>query len=358
MISGFRLWILFLASSAATAAAAVAATTAQQTGAINTGDGGASAGTAAASNPDEGSLLSSPAAPAAEAAAATAAVGGIESGAHYELDLERQRSASSGSFADAWSADERKSEFGEVIAAAPSGGEEAAPFLRIKRHQQQQQQQVNISARQSSGGERGRPASWRSTAGGSIVEVGDDGADEKVQHNQRHHESKQVTQAAVAAATTTGQRSSREESNKPEPPPPEPRGQTLLSGAATQPRGKGPVVYTNQFVIEVEGGEEEAKKLAAKHGFVYLNHILADFYHLEHRRLSKRSLSADQDLADISIRDEPQVSFALFSIVVIIVVVVFRVPLSVFPYVWLCARILVVEPTSVSQSAGCWLAAG
>lgn len=68
-------------------------------------------------------------------------------------------------------------------------------------------------------------------------------------------------------------------------------------------------IYTNQFVIQVEGGEEEARKLASKHGFVYLNHILDDYYHLEHRRLSKRSLSLDQDALNISIQDEPQVSY-------------------------------------------------
>lgn len=77
---------------------------------------------------------------------------------------------------------------------------------------------------------------------------------------------------------------------------------------------QGPI-YTNQFVIEVKGGEQEARKLAAKHGFVYLNHILADYYHLEHRRLAKRSTS--QVLARAaelsgSIKDEPQVSIVCY----------------------------------------------
>lgn len=72
-----------------------------------------------------------------------------------------------------------------------------------------------------------------------------------------------------------------------------------------------PPIYTNQFVIQVEGGEEEARKLALKYGFVYLNHILGDYYHLEHRRLSKRSLSPSQDILNISIQDEPKVSVQL-----------------------------------------------
>lgn len=70
---------------------------------------------------------------------------------------------------------------------------------------------------------------------------------------------------------------------------------------------RGPV-YTNQFVIQVQGGELEARKLAEKHGFVYLNHILGDYYHLEHRRVLKRSTSLHQEALNISIQDEPQVS--------------------------------------------------
>ena len=68
-------------------------------------------------------------------------------------------------------------------------------------------------------------------------------------------------------------------------------------------------VYTNQFVIEVKGGEEEARRLAEKHGFIYLNHILGDYYHLEHRRLAKRSADlVDMNELDISIEEEPHVS--------------------------------------------------
>lgn len=79
-------------------------------------------------------------------------------------------------------------------------------------------------------------------------------------------------------------------------------------------------IYTNQFVIRVEGGEDEARRLAEKHGFIYLNHILGDYYHLEHRRLAKRSLDSFDVLElDTSIQEEPHVSsqsdvfFCLFS---------------------------------------------
>ena len=68
-------------------------------------------------------------------------------------------------------------------------------------------------------------------------------------------------------------------------------------------------VYTNQFVIQVGGGELEARKLAEKHGFIFLNHIFADYYHLEHRRVAKRATSPHLDSElEISIEQEPQVS--------------------------------------------------
>lgn len=84
------------------------------------------------------------------------------------------------------------------------------------------------------------------------------------------------------------------------PPPASQQQQQSTSGSHKQP-----VIYTNQFVIQVKGGEAEARRLAKKHGFLYLNHILADFYHLEHQRLSRRSASPSSDLA---IGEEPQVS--------------------------------------------------
>lgn len=80
-----------------------------------------------------------------------------------------------------------------------------------------------------------------------------------------------------------------------------------LQSSPASPASRSPV-YTNQFVIQVKGGELEARKLAQKHGFVYLNHILGDYYHLEHQRLSKRSASAREEALNISIEDEPQVS--------------------------------------------------
>lgn len=69
-------------------------------------------------------------------------------------------------------------------------------------------------------------------------------------------------------------------------------------------------MYTNQFVIKVEGGPEQARKLAQKHGFAYLDQILGDYHHLEHRRLSKRA-ALERPFANLSLQDEPQVSCLL-----------------------------------------------
>lgn len=85
---------------------------------------------------------------------------------------------------------------------------------------------------------------------------------------------------------------------------------SVSGGSSLAPSKSARVVYTNQFVIQVKGGEDEARKLAQKHGFVYLNHILGDYYHLEHRRLARRSTSLSQEALNISIEDEPQVSSA------------------------------------------------
>jgi len=82
------------------------------------------------------------------------------------------------------------------------------------------------------------------------------------------------------------------------------------SSVGGNPRAQD-AIYTNQFVIQVAGGELEARQLAHKHGFVYLNHIIGDYYHLEHRRLARRSTSATGGPVgqlQESIGQEPQVS--------------------------------------------------
>ncbi|XP_064474546.1 furin-like protease 1, isoforms 1/1-X/2 isoform X2 [Ornithodoros turicata] len=49
-------------------------------------------------------------------------------------------------------------------------------------------------------------------------------------------------------------------------------------------------IYTDQFVVHVQGGTRVARELAEKHGFSYLGNLFDDYHHLRHKRLAKRSL--------------------------------------------------------------------
>ncbi|XP_019626819.1 PREDICTED: furin-like isoform X3 [Branchiostoma belcheri] len=51
-----------------------------------------------------------------------------------------------------------------------------------------------------------------------------------------------------------------------------------------------PKLYSNQWAVEVVGGEAEARKLAQSHGFSYKGKILNGIYLFEHRAVFKRSL--------------------------------------------------------------------
>jgi furin len=54
--------------------------------------------------------------------------------------------------------------------------------------------------------------------------------------------------------------------------------------------------YTDKWAVHIEGGEDVARRLAEQHGFIYLDRIMQDFYHLQHRKVSKRSLSPSSHL--------------------------------------------------------------
>lgn len=65
-------------------------------------------------------------------------------------------------------------------------------------------------------------------------------------------------------------------------------------------------IYTDQFVVHVEGGAELARELANKHGFEYLGQVFGDHYHLRHKRIAKRSLSRSEE-HHRSLEQEPSV---------------------------------------------------
>uniref|UniRef100_A0A4W6BXA5 Furin (paired basic amino acid cleaving enzyme) a n=1 Tax=Lates calcarifer TaxID=8187 RepID=A0A4W6BXA5_LATCA len=53
----------------------------------------------------------------------------------------------------------------------------------------------------------------------------------------------------------------------------------------------GQKVYTNTWAVHIPGGQEEADRIASKHGFINHGHVFGDYYHFRHRTVAKRSLS-------------------------------------------------------------------
>ncbi|XP_035697750.1 proprotein convertase subtilisin/kexin type 5-like [Branchiostoma floridae] len=62
---------------------------------------------------------------------------------------------------------------------------------------------------------------------------------------------------------------------------------TVLAGVVTS---RDPL-YSNEWAVQVEGGQEEAVRLADKHGFTYGGKIFGDYHLLRHSHVSRRSTS-------------------------------------------------------------------
>ncbi|XP_073762993.1 furin (paired basic amino acid cleaving enzyme) a isoform X1 [Danio rerio] len=71
----------------------------------------------------------------------------------------------------------------------------------------------------------------------------------------------------------------------------------------------GQKVYTNTWAVHIEGGEEEADRIARKHSFVNHGNVFGDYYHFRHRTVVKRSLSEHRG-THIRLHTEPQVMWA------------------------------------------------
>uniref|UniRef100_A0AAQ6AAK4 P/Homo B domain-containing protein n=1 Tax=Amphiprion ocellaris TaxID=80972 RepID=A0AAQ6AAK4_AMPOC len=65
----------------------------------------------------------------------------------------------------------------------------------------------------------------------------------------------------------------------------------VLLVAGLGPPVLGQKVYTNTWAVHIPGGQEEANRIASKHGFINHGHVFGDFYHFRHRAVVKRSLS-------------------------------------------------------------------
>lgn len=74
----------------------------------------------------------------------------------------------------------------------------------------------------------------------------------------------------------------------------------VVAGSSSEP------IYTDQFVVNVDGGPDVARDLASKHGFQYLGQVFGDHHHLRHRRIAKRSLAPSHE-HHRSLQQEPNV---------------------------------------------------
>uniref|UniRef100_A0AAQ6A909 P/Homo B domain-containing protein n=1 Tax=Amphiprion ocellaris TaxID=80972 RepID=A0AAQ6A909_AMPOC len=68
-------------------------------------------------------------------------------------------------------------------------------------------------------------------------------------------------------------------------------------------------VYTNTWAVHIPGGQEEANRIASKHGFINHGHVFGDFYHFRHRAVVKRSLS-DHRGTQVRLQRDPKVTWA------------------------------------------------
>ncbi|XP_030620829.1 furin (paired basic amino acid cleaving enzyme) a [Chanos chanos] len=81
----------------------------------------------------------------------------------------------------------------------------------------------------------------------------------------------------------------------------------ILSNSVTR-LSQGQKVYTNTWAVHITGGEEEANRVARKHGFINHGNIFGDYYHFRHRRVVKRSLSEHRG-THLRLHREPQVTW-------------------------------------------------
>ncbi|XP_014666816.1 PREDICTED: furin-like [Priapulus caudatus] len=51
-------------------------------------------------------------------------------------------------------------------------------------------------------------------------------------------------------------------------------------------------IFSDKWAVNIIGGEQVAKDLARKHGFIYLAPIMPDYYHFQHRKVAKRSITS------------------------------------------------------------------
>ncbi|XP_037611019.1 furin (paired basic amino acid cleaving enzyme) a [Sebastes umbrosus] len=71
----------------------------------------------------------------------------------------------------------------------------------------------------------------------------------------------------------------------------------------------GQKVYTHTWAVNIPGGQEEADRIANKHGFLNYGHVFGDYYHFRHRTVVKRSLSGHRG-TQVRLQSDPKVTWA------------------------------------------------
>lgn len=68
-------------------------------------------------------------------------------------------------------------------------------------------------------------------------------------------------------------------------------------------------VYTNTWAVQINGGAEEADRIAREHGFINHGNVFGDYYHFRHHAVEKRAVSGHSGM-HIRLQKEPQVLWA------------------------------------------------
>ncbi|XP_015259952.1 PREDICTED: furin [Cyprinodon variegatus] len=68
-------------------------------------------------------------------------------------------------------------------------------------------------------------------------------------------------------------------------------------------------IFTNTWAVQVNGGPEEAERIAREHGFINYGNVFGDYYHFRHHAVAKRALSGHKGM-HVRLEKETQVLWA------------------------------------------------
>uniref|UniRef100_A0A1A8S969 Furin (Paired basic amino acid cleaving enzyme) b n=3 Tax=Nothobranchius TaxID=28779 RepID=A0A1A8S969_9TELE len=68
-------------------------------------------------------------------------------------------------------------------------------------------------------------------------------------------------------------------------------------------------IYTNTWAVQINGGPQEADRIAREHGFINQGNVFGDYYHFRHHAVEKRALSGHKGM-HIKLQKDSQVLWA------------------------------------------------